>query len=126
MQSDLIEYEVLNERSSKQQDVAESASNLVDDIKRTIVAVRKFESQLLEKAQLLVPKKEGTEALVDESSESRKRKREEEEEPVKRKEMKEVAVKVQVPAEKIVAYYVVMSGIENELYVFIVWFLYTF
>lgn len=91
---------IMNERSSKQQDVAEAARNLVVDIKGTIDAVRKFESQLLEKAQLLVPKKEGTEALVDQISESRKRKREEEEEPVERKEMKQVAVKVHVPTEK--------------------------
>jgi len=100
MQSDLIEYEVLNERNSQQEDVAEAASDLSNKIKGTITAVRKFESQLLEKVQLLVPKKEETKSLVDQSSESRKRKREEEEEPFEKVEMKQVAVKVNVPAEK--------------------------
>ena len=80
MQSDLTEYGKLAENDAD--------------------AARTFYNKMLAKAQLLVPKKEETEALVDQSSESRKRKRDEEEDQPEKEVMKQVIVKVHVPSEK--------------------------
>jgi len=69
-------------------------------MKVTSDTARIYCNKMFEKAQLLVPKKEGTEALVDQISESRKRKRDEEEDQPEKEVMKQVIVKVRVPAEK--------------------------
>ena len=100
MQTDLTEYGKLAERGSEQENDADASSSLIDDMKVTSDAARIYCNKMLDKAQLLVPKKEGTEALVDQISESRKRKRDEEEDQPEKEVMKQVIVKVHVPSEK--------------------------
>jgi len=98
MQSDMMYYEELADRHSKQENCAEDSALLVDTIKESITHVKGYYDKLLEKSLLLVPKKEETKALVDKSSEARKRKRDEEEDP--EMEDKQVVVRVHVPTEK--------------------------
>ena len=98
MRSDVMFYEELADRQSKRENFAEESAMLVDTIKASITNVKGYYDKLLEKALLLVPKKEETKALVDQSSEARKRKRDEEEEP--EMEDKQVVVRVRVPTEK--------------------------
>jgi predicted PilT family ATPase len=98
MMSGVVKYEELADRHSKKENCADESSILADTVKETIENVKKFCTEFLHKVLLLVPEKEETKAVVDQSNETRKRKRDEDEEP--EKEDKQVVVRVHVPTEK--------------------------